>query len=539
MSPAAFLESAVRPPSRWAFRSLALLGALGLSAAACGEKIQETYRFEIIPPPDENVFADATTVILASGDNVLATTNVSGGRGFELKADGIQASATTTTSFRLWALNAAREVVAFGQTPEIELRVSSPPGIGIFVQKPGTIARAMRDLERPIVGHFAVTARAAPGPELPGGIPMRIPVFGTGEVRVAGVATTTTELTNALFAYKPLLLEDQVIGGTGTSPNVSPYRRDAAAETREDLVVVFGGATKVPGAMPGTTEDRVSAQLDVIPTRRIGFDAYAPGSIRTFQGLDGTHRSGAAMVKYQATFYAVGGRNDMGPLNSVVAIDLPDANTARIAVLEPTRLLAPRERHTATLASPMGAAALAEILVFGGTTAADVPVAEIFLPQAPAEPRTVPVSGDAGPPRRDHAAVSLPDNRVLILGGVGPDDKPLSSVLLYTPGARTVEAAPFSLQTPRSAFVAFLAGDDLVVAGGLNEAGAPIGNAEVYNAKTLAFVKTVTCRPRARAKATDLPNGSVVIIGGEGENRILSNWVDIYHPQAVPAPPRP
>jgi hypothetical protein len=102
-----------------------------------------------------------------------------------------------------------------------------------------------------------------------------------------------------------------------------------------------------------------------------------------------------------------------------------------------------------------------------------------------------------------------------------------------------LEAAPFSLRTPRSAFVAFLAGDDLVVAGGLNEAGAPIGNAEVYNAKTLAFVKTVTCRPRARAKATDLPNGSVVIIGGEGENRILSNWVDIYHPQAVPAPPRP
>ena len=67
--------------------------------------------------------------------------------------------------------------------------------------------------------------------------------------------------------------------------------------------------------------------------------------------------------------------------------------------------------------------------------------------------------------RRGQTATLLPNGRVLISGGIGPDDQPLSSVELVVPGAGFVSERVLAL--PRSEHVAVpLCDGNVLIAGG-------------------------------------------------------------------------
>jgi hypothetical protein len=172
------------------------------------------------------------------------------------------------------------------------------------------------------------------------------------------------------------------------------------------------------------------------------------------------------------------------------------------------------------------------ILVFGGAPAGG-PVAELF---DPAGQMPIALPSQPASPRRNHAAVRLDDERVLIIGG-SDGAKPLDDGLLYSAKTNMFQEHVLKLQTARENFTAFLVNDDIVVFGGRGANGQLLGDGEIFDAKTFAAVGTLQSQPRAGASATVLTNESVILIGGEVDDlvqkgaAIPTNRIDIYQPR--------
>ena len=201
-------------------------------------------------------------------------------------------------------------------------------------------------------------------------------------------------------------------------------------------------------------------------------------------------------------------------------------------------MLAHRVGHTATLLTGP------QILLFGGS-GADEPIAELMLPPAPgadpAAPTFVLPQGTPGGRRRDHVVIRLPgsDPRVLILGGVDANNAPLADAVEYNARTRLLEPSALRLRIPRTGAAVFSVNEDLVVAGGRDATGAYVNGAEIFSLRTLAPVREEPCAGRAFARATDLGNGSVVLLGGEttSEDKISpSDIVEVYQSGLASAP---
>jgi hypothetical protein len=128
-----------------------------------------------------------------------------------------------------------------------------------------------------------------------------------------------------------------------------------------------------------------------------------------------------------------------------------------------------------------------------------------------------------------------PNDRVLILGGRS-DTAVLGDSVLYQAGTRTLGPGPLTLKRPRAEFAAFVVGDDLVVAGGLDGNGAPINTAEIYGATNLQPKNLdVPCAARSAAAVVVLPNHLVLLLGGselDSKTGMLkaSSVVETYQP---------
>jgi hypothetical protein len=166
-----------------------------------------------------------------------------------------------------------------------------------------------------------------------------------------------------------------------------------------------------------------------------------------------------------------------------------------------------------------GAATLADgrILAVGGTTTTSsvgaLASVEIYDP----------ASGiwTSGPSLREARAypvvVSLADGRVLVVGGAR-DKVPLASTEIFDPTSGTWTAGP-AMTTPRSVFagVRLTDGRVLVVGGGTTrEAGPATASAEIYDPASNTWRATAPMHePRAYPTATLLPDGRVLVVGGE------------------------
>jgi Galactose oxidase, central domain len=115
-------------------------------------------------------------------------------------------------------------------------------------------------------------------------------------------------------------------------------------------------------------------------------------------------------------------------------------------------------------------------------------------------------------PRTAHSAFTLPDGRVLVAGGVGADGQGTTATYIYNPPAdQWADGPPMTLARVQHAAVQLADGDILFIGGD----GAASGTSERYDAKLETFVLSGTLgEPRLAARAAQLPDGRVVVVGG-------------------------
>jgi hypothetical protein len=488
--------------------------ALVLSAAGCGEKITQEYRIQLVGPLDmPTSFLDgATTGVLEAGGKKFRTP-IMPGVPFAVTGAGIDLKATPNTVFKFQALDATDKVVAQGQSPEIELVLATPPVVLILVQKPGSFGRTY-DLDYPRRELAAAPIRAVP--KFMPGLPITVGFFGLG--RVITATGMPEQVSEAYALYNPMIHGISSAGMSLPMGNLRQPRTDAATVVHGGQVLIFGGEATPPGKSPGPT-----AQLDIVTMERTGFDTFQPHveNPKMATAPPGVARSRTALVDLEAA-YAFGGRAGDQLLDTVVKID-PVLDEA-LALL-PVRMAGPREGHTATVAAVQAGR---EVLVFGGAAAA-VPVAEVLtFPMA--GPAFVPVTGQAGPPRRDHVALAVPGKDWVIVIGGRNDAGVLGDSILYQGQMRTIGPGVIKLATPRHSATAFILGDDLVVAGGFDAAGVPIGNAEVFHTGDLMPRGVVPCSQRAGAAVIVLPNQMALLLGGTKADGLPTSVVEVYQP---------
>jgi hypothetical protein len=508
--------------------------ALALAAllAGCGQKLQEEYGVQIIGPVGLDYLAGVRTVVLEVGDKEISRTTVNPGEPFALSGGGIDPGLMKSGIIRVRALDAANALLAYGASPEIELSLYSPPSIRLFVQKPGSFGKTV-EMDNPRRNMIAVSALAAP-PTGSEARPISVAFFGTG--RVTGLSSTSTPAmpmtvevpSDLLHIYNPLLHErvdpPAMAGAVG---GVRQPRTDAAALVQADssTIYIFGGLVTTAMGAPHAT-----SQLDVLRVVRPGFADFEQRTaiVARTTANPGVARSRTALGFSDAT-YAFGGEADGVELDTIVQLNPTVEDAFKLLDLH---MGAPRTGHTASTL-PVGA--VSEVLVFGGPKA-DPAVAEVFVGGTVAQ--LIKPSGDPGPTRWNHAAVSLPGNRgVLIIGGKSAAGT-LGTTLLYTPGSKQIGPGPITLETPRSEFAAFVVANDLVVAGGLDGNGQPIGNAEVFSIAGGKVEKkaVVPAEKRSGAAVAVLPNesailfGGTVLVNGTGPDTVASPVMEIYQP---------
>jgi hypothetical protein len=516
------------PGCSWRVPAAALATAALL--AGCGQKLQEQYGVQIIGPVGLDYLSGARSVALEVGEKEISRTSVSPGEPFDLTGGGIDPGLMRSGTIRVRAYDGGGALVAYGASPEIELSLYSPPSIRLFVQKPGTFGKTL-EMDGPRRNLIAVSAVAAP-PTGSEARPVSVAFFGTG--KVTGLAPGSTAAnpmiievpSDVLQIYNTLRHETvEPTSSAGSIAGVRQPRTDAAALVQADnsTIYLFGGVATPSTAM---AMPQVTSQLDVLRIVRPGFADFEQRIVVTARttAQPGVARSKTALGFSDAT-YAFGGEGEGGTeLDTVVQLNPMNVDDA-FKLLD-VKMGAPRTAHTATT---LRVGAVADVLVFGGPHA-DAAVAEVFT--GGTTPEFVKPMGDAGPTRWNHAAVSLPSNRgVLIIGGKSAGGT-LGSILLYEPATRKIGPAPVALKTPRSDFAAFVVLNDLVVAGGLDGQGQAIDNAEVFDISggQVQPRMVVPTEKRSGAAATVLPNDSAMLFGGTSADGKASPVVEIYQP---------
>jgi hypothetical protein len=114
-------------------------------------------------------------------------------------------------------------------------------------------------------------------------------------------------------------------------------------------------------------------------------------------------------------------------------------------------------------------------------------------------------------PRHSHAAILLPDGKVLVAGGHAPGDEPTDSAELYDPDTGSWTAIA-SMHAKRAVFEAFLQPDGKVLVMGSSRGDPP--SVELYDPATATWTATGDTYPGGYQSATMLADGRVLLAGG-------------------------
>jgi hypothetical protein len=190
-------------------------------------------------------------------------------------------------------------------------------------------------------------------------------------------------------------------------------------------------------------------------------------------------------------------------------------------------LITGRTGHTATRIYTGG------VLIAGGVNASGAALgAELYSFTYTQAGTLAPTTGSMSA-RSRHAAVALPDGRVLISGGTGSTGAVLQTADIYDPATNSFTTA--SMQQARAGHTATLLGDGRVLIAGGTSTGTATGalaSAETFDWKTNTFSGLTQTLSTARLghTATLDPRNGVVITGGIGSAGSVLRSTEMFDP---------
>lgn len=247
-------------------------------------------------------------------------------------------------------------------------------------------------------------------------------------------------------------------------------------------------------------------------SRTVKFGAISTKPLARVGGTAITFSDGSGLL--------VGGHAPDDPNDPVEQVERFDPNTAEYELLHD---IASRVGAVTAL---LGDQADSRIVVIGGTdavTGAAAPFVEVIDADT-ATDRQYSMFDDMQMTRVGMSATSLTDGRVIAIGGIAPGGTEPSNEVIEvssTSGTPVVRKLRAILKFPRHGHTATRLDDDIgspvLVAGGIDEFGAPVGQAELFKPLSENVSDSFTASliiPRHHHQAVRLPDGSVLIIGG-------------------------
>jgi hypothetical protein len=239
------------------------------------------------------------------------------------------------------------------------------------------------------------------------------------------------------------------------------------------------------------------------------------------------------------TYHVVATSNADESKSATATVIVPAAGTVQSGFTLLKKMVQERAAHTATLL-PSGKV----LIVDGGyldinDLLVSMSSVELFDPSSD----TFAPAGQTFVTREFHAATLLSSGQVLITGGNDFEDYPAS--LLPTPTAELYDPVSGSfvktanMAVGRTGHTATLLADGRVlVAGGSSSAGVisstgANSSAEIYDPMSGSFALTGSmASARYAHTATMLPDGKVLIAGGQNENGTAQASAELYDPQS-------
>jgi RHS repeat-associated protein len=131
-----------------------------------------------------------------------------------------------------------------------------------------------------------------------------------------------------------------------------------------------------------------------------------------------------------------------------------------------------------------------------------------------------------------HSATMLPNGRVLVLGGIGPNGQILGSAELFNPEEQSFELLSPSRFSARAHHTAtLLTNGTVLIAGGVSDKGQGTTRAELWDFRsgTLTKINAPQTATRKNHRATLLPDGNVLFEGGVQADGKESVTAELYN----------
>ncbi len=135
-----------------------------------------------------------------------------------------------------------------------------------------------------------------------------------------------------------------------------------------------------------------------------------------------------------------------------------------------------------------------------------------------------------------HTATLLPNGNILVAGGETAASQPVSAAAVISPAQGTITVTgPMSVNRSHHS-ATLLDNGRVLVAGGFTNSSStePTNTADIYYPNPGVFVPTAPMNvPRVNHTATLMPDGSVIVVGGETTGGAYTNSVEVYSSTSV------
>lgn len=471
-----------------------VLGGAGLGTGCGGKK--GTLSVDIQVPVGDDPFVQATQAVITVGDPIIMQRiqPVTGGH-FEATIQfDLKSRSGLTGPVIVEARDGSGRVLGYGRTPPLAI-IAVDEVVTVWVGRPGRAGRSPSDLTRGRVGIAAGT----------------IPRLG---VLLAGGTVNGTAVGDAevYHEYTHTVLKAESI----------PTPRSGAVIIGFDRVGATAGASLlVSGATPALTAELTA------------FDPVATGSTAgrwtALANDDSLKRVNPALTLLPGGSWLVcGGRG---------SDNLPLASATQLAVGAQLLINKTEDMKFARVgARAIGGEFAGEdgALIVGGNQDGEAAV-ERFA--APTRRFFAVTDSETLMPRTGQSVTQLTSQeargKVIVAGGYESGAPTTAVASGWTINPSTLEILPRSdlLRTARARHAAFVAGNEFIVCGGVDETNQALANCEAYDGTTLAYQRTFTLAvPRKDLVAVPLETGEILLASGLDDSDRPVTAIELYTP---------